>query len=130
MPDAVSPDSISASVPSSTAFATSDASARLGRGCTIIDSSIWVAVMTILPCALVRLISRFCTSGTFSGPSSTPRSPRATIVPSDAAMISSRRSSACGFSILAITGMCWPSAVSRRLASITSSGRRTNDSAT
>ena len=82
-PEAVSPDSISASVPSSTALATSEASARVGRGCVIIDSSIWVAVITILPRLLVSSMIRFCHSGTFSGPSSTPRSPRATMMPSD-----------------------------------------------
>ncbi len=44
-PTAVSPDSITASVPSSSAFATSDTSARVGRGAAVIDSSIWVAVI-------------------------------------------------------------------------------------
>ena len=39
-PLAVSPESITASVPSSTAFATSEHSARVGRGFEIIDSSI------------------------------------------------------------------------------------------
>ena len=39
------PDSITASAPSSTAFATSVASARVGRGAWIIDSSIWVATI-------------------------------------------------------------------------------------
>ena len=48
-PTAVSPDSMMASEPSSTAFATSDASARVGRGLWIIESSIWVAVMTRRP---------------------------------------------------------------------------------
>ena len=104
-PEAVSPESISASVASSTAFATSDASARVGRGCVIIDSSICVAVITILPRRLVSSMIRFCHSGTFSGPSSTPRSPRATMMPSAASMMSPSRSSACGFSIFAITGI-------------------------
>ena len=45
-PTLVSPDSITASAPSSTALATSEASARVGRGVEIIDSSIWVATMT------------------------------------------------------------------------------------
>ena len=45
-PTLVSPESISASAPSSTAFATSLASARVGRDIAIIDSSIWVATMT------------------------------------------------------------------------------------
>ena len=46
---AVSPDSISASVPSNTALATSLASARVGDGAVIIDSSICVAVITGTP---------------------------------------------------------------------------------
>ncbi len=45
-PAAVSADSITASVPSSTAFATSITSARVGIGLVIIDSIIWVAVIT------------------------------------------------------------------------------------
>ena len=48
-PIAVSADSITASVPSRIAFATSDASARVGRGACTIDSSICVAVITGLP---------------------------------------------------------------------------------
>ena len=48
-PTAVSPESITAEVPSNTAFATSEISARVGVGFSIMDSSIWVAVMTILP---------------------------------------------------------------------------------
>ena len=83
-PTLVSPDSITASAPSSTALATSDASARVGRGAEIIDSSIWVATMTGL--ALRRAFSTisFWTIGTSSSGSSTPRSPRATITPSKA----------------------------------------------
>src|SRR5262249_43984479 len=45
LPLAVSAESITASVPSSTAFATSDTSARVGTGLEIIDSIIWVAVI-------------------------------------------------------------------------------------
>ncbi len=48
-PMAVSPESITALVPSKTAFATSDTSARVGLGDVVIDSSIWVAVMTGRP---------------------------------------------------------------------------------
>src|SRR5258706_15745507 len=48
LPVAVSADSITASVPSSTALVTSDTSARVGIGLLIIDSIIWVAVITIL----------------------------------------------------------------------------------
>ena len=46
---AVSPDSMTASVPSNTALATSLTSARVGAGASIIVSSIWVAVMTGIP---------------------------------------------------------------------------------
>lgn len=48
-PPAVSPDSMTQSVPSRTAFATSVHSARVGRGFEIMLSSIWVAVITVLP---------------------------------------------------------------------------------
>ena len=50
-PTLVSPESITASAPSSTALATSEASARVGAGLEIIDSSIWVATMTGLACS-------------------------------------------------------------------------------
>src|ERR1041385_4622415 len=46
-PMEVSPESITTSVPSRTAFATSVTSARVGTGLSVIDSSIWVAVITI-----------------------------------------------------------------------------------
>ena len=51
-PAAVSAESITASVPSRIALATSLASARVGRGCSIIDSSICVAVITGRPMRL------------------------------------------------------------------------------
>ena len=54
-PAAVSADSITASVPSMIAFATSLASARVGRGFSIIDSSICVAVMTGRPMMIREL---------------------------------------------------------------------------
>ena len=50
-PPAVSPLSITASVPSKTAFETSVSSALVGRGLTIIESSICVAVITGFPAA-------------------------------------------------------------------------------
>ncbi len=46
LPTLVSPESMTASAPSSTAFATSEVSARVGTGFSIIDSSICVATMT------------------------------------------------------------------------------------
>src|SRR5207249_5167232 len=51
-PTAVSADSITASVPSRIAFATSEVSARVGRGLCTMDSSIWVAMITGIPAAL------------------------------------------------------------------------------
>src|SRR5688500_3071119 len=56
-PTAVSAESITASVPSKMAFATSEASARVGSGFMIIDSSICVAVITSFARAFaVRMI--------------------------------------------------------------------------
>ena len=50
---------MTASVPSKMALATSLASARVGRGFSIIDSSIWVAVITGLRQAAARRITCF-----------------------------------------------------------------------
>src|SRR3989338_8763181 len=55
-PTDVSPESITASVPSRMALATSDASALVGLGLLIMDSSIWVAVMTTFPFLFALLI--------------------------------------------------------------------------
>ena len=107
LPTEVSPDSITASAPSSTAFATSEASARVGRECSIIESSIWVATMTGLAFSRAICTARFCTSGTCSSGSSTPRSPRATMIPSNASTMASRLATASGFSSLAMTGRRW-----------------------
>ncbi len=108
LPTAVSPESIRASVPSNTALATSEASARVGLGLLIIDSNIWVAVMTTLPASLASEIIFFCKTGTRSGESSTPRSPLAIIIPSDSSIMASRSPIASAFSILAITGISLP----------------------
>ena len=48
-PMAVSAESMTASVPSNTALATSETSARVGVGAVIMLSSIWVAVITGIP---------------------------------------------------------------------------------
>jgi hypothetical protein len=48
-PEALSPESMTQSELSSIAVATSLTSARVGRGWEVIESSIWVAVMTGLP---------------------------------------------------------------------------------
>ena len=101
-PAAVSADNITASVPSSTALATSETSARVGIGLVIIDSIICVAVITSLFCARAMRIIRFCRPGTAASPTSTPRSPRATIMASEASIIASRLPMASARSILAI----------------------------
>ena len=93
LPLADSAESITASVPSSTALATSDTSARVGTGLAIIDSIICVAVMVSLFCSRARRIIFFCSAGTEASPTSTARSPRATMMPSQAFMMSS--SAAC-----------------------------------
>src|SRR5574341_1224258 len=130
LPAAVSAESMTASVPSKMALATSEASARVGRGFSIMDSSIWVAVMTGLRQSAARRMTCFWMMGTFSGATSTPRSPRATITPSATSRISSRCSMAWGFSSLAITGTpAWRAAMSR-LASRTPSAVRTKETAT
>ena len=103
-PTAVSSDSITASVPSSTALATSVTSARVGSGLVTIDISICVAVMTGRPARLAARMIRFCMAGTRSIGISTPRSPRATMIASAAATMASSRSSACCFSIFATSG--------------------------
>ncbi len=118
-PTAVSSDSITASVPSSTAFATSVTSARVGSGLDTIDTSICVAVMTGRPARLAARINLFCVAGTFSIGISTPRSPRATMMASAASRIASMRSSACCFSIFAMIG----SAVSARTSAMSFSWR-------
>ena len=109
-PLADSADSITASVPSSTALATSDTSARVGIGLEIIDSIIWVAVMVSLLCSRAMRIMRFCSAGTEASPTSTARSPRATMMPSQAFMMSSRAGIASARSILAISSALPPAA--------------------
>ena len=107
-PAAVSADSITASVPSSTALATSLTSARVGTGFVIIDSIICVAVMTTLSNSRAILIMRFCNAGTAALPTSTARSPRATMMPSLANKISCNLGIASARSILAIRPGLWP----------------------
>ncbi len=87
-------------------------------------------MITTLPAAFAIAMIRFWTIGTSSVPSSTPRSPRATMTPSVAARMDARLSTASGFSILAITGIVSPIDRMSSLASSTSSARRTNDIAT
>ena len=131
LPAAVSPDSITAEVPSYTAFATSESSALVGRGLWIIDSSISVAVITRLPRRRHLLIRYFCTDGTSMAGISTPRSPRAIIIPSAISQISSMFSTPERFSILAMISISAPPFSSRkRRISATSFFRDTKEAAT
>ena len=59
-------------MPSQIELATSDASARVGTASSIIDSSIWVAVMTGMPRRFALRMIVFWIGGTSSGGSSTP----------------------------------------------------------
>mmetsp|Transcript_95495 Transcript_95495/g.269912 ORF Transcript_95495/g.269912 Transcript_95495/m.269912 type:complete len:237 (+) Transcript_95495:502-1212(+) len=109
-PAAVSPESMTQSVPSRTALATSLASARVGLGDLFMDSSICVAVITNLPARLQRPIITFCAMKTCSGGISMPRSPRATMMPSLTLRISSKFRRPSPFSIFEMSrGTVWPS---------------------
>jgi len=85
----------------------------------------WVATTAHLPRAAACSRICFCSTGTRSNGSSTPRSPRATITPSATRKIVSRFSIASGFSSFAIIGVSFPARRTKRFASATSSGRRT-----
>ena len=67
-PEAVSSESITASVPSSMALNTSLASARVGSGSSTIVLNICVAVITGFPRRLHSLMRRFWKPGTLCGP--------------------------------------------------------------
>ena len=130
LPTAVSLESITASVPSMIAFATSEISARVALGLLTMLSSICVAVITGIPRRFAVLISCFWAIGTSSAGISTPRSPRATITPSHTERIASILAIASCFSILAITLALRPEAAIKSLTSRTSSGVQTKLSAT
>ena len=129
-PIAVSPVTNNASVPSKIAFAISLISARVGVGLSTMVSNNCVAITTGLPALLASAIILFCTEGTCSCGISTPKSPRATITPSNVLMISSRYSKASHFSIFAITGTSTPFSFSIESTTSLSCGERTNDNAT
>ena len=93
-------------------MATSETSARVGIGLSIMLSSIWVATITGLAAARHLRTSRFWIGGTAATGSSTPRSPRATMMPSEASRMASKSSTACGFSIFDSTA-ARPSASAR-----------------
>ncbi len=130
LPVAVSALSITASAPSSTALATSVISLRLGFTLSIILSIICVATITGLPRWIHLRMMSLCAAGTFSTGSSTPRSPRATIMPSDSNIILRRSTSADGISIFAITLVTQFFSASLLFRSMISSALRTNDNAT
>ena len=130
LPAAVSPESITAEVPSYTALATSVISARVGRGLVIMLSSIWVAVITCLPMARVWLIRSFWITGISVKSISTPMSPRAIMMPSATARISSTLFTPSWFSSLAMMRMLDWCSSSRRRISITSWALRQKEAAT
>ena len=130
-PFADSPESITQSVPSRIALATSFTSALVGLGFLIIESSIWVAVITTFPTALHLSIIIFWATGTSSTGISTPRSPLATMIPSDSSRISSKLSTPSWFSILEIIWTSFPPfSSSTLLTSLTSSAFLINEAAT
>ena len=108
---AVSAESMMASAPSKIAVATSETSARVGRTCVTIDSSIWVATITgTLAARACRMIS-FWISGRSSSGTSTPRSPRATITASTASRMPGRLAIPSWRSSLATSGTRAPRVV-------------------
>ena len=129
-PTEVSPESIMASAPSNTEFATSFTSARVAVNPSIMLSIIWVAMMTGLLCARAFSVIIFWISGTPCMGISTPKSPRATIKASVSLMIRVISATAPGFSIFEITlaWLPWFSIIS--LSSITSWACRTKLMAT
>mmetsp|Transcript_50694 Transcript_50694/g.69528 ORF Transcript_50694/g.69528 Transcript_50694/m.69528 type:complete len:230 (-) Transcript_50694:266-955(-) len=129
-PAAVSPESITQSVPSSTALATSLASARVGRGALTMDSSICVAVTTGLPNWLHLEIIIFWARKTFSGGISMPKSPRATMMPSLSLMMASMFFRPSSFSIFEMILMLRPFGPSVLRMNCTSAALCTKEAAT
>ena len=123
----VSSESMTASVPSRMAFATSVTSARVGRMLSVIETSICVAVITGRPKMFAIWMICFCTAGTSSIGVWTPRSPRAIITPSVSRRISSMFASASCRSIFAITRMVFPAWAACSRARRISSARSMND---
>ena len=127
---AVSADSMTASAPSKIAVATSETSARVGRRCVTIDSSIWVATITgTLAPRACRMIS-FCMWGTSSSGTSTPRSPRATMTASTVVRMPGRFSRTSCRSSLATMGRLAPCSWRNLRTSPMSAAERTNEMAT
>ena len=129
LPAAVSAESITASVPSMTALATSSTSARVGIGDSTIDCSIWVAVITTRCRARVSRMIFFCRPGSSASPISTPKSPRATITTSLASITSARFSIASARSTLATSAASLPCERAIARASSMSAALRQNETA-
>lgn len=89
-PLVVSPEVMVASVRSRMALVISETSALVGLGLLSIDSSICVAQTTYLPASIVLPIMYFCKRTTFSIGTYIPKSPLATMIPSEPLIISSR----------------------------------------
>ena len=107
------------------ALATSVISARVGRGFSIMESSICVAVMTGLPQATHWAIMFFWMMGISVKSISTPMSPRATMMPSATDRMSGRLLTPSWFSILAMILMAEPASSNSRRISRTSAAVRT-----
>jgi hypothetical protein len=82
-PMLVYPEVILASVKSKTELVTSEISALVGLGFSYIDYSIWVAVIKNLPEFRALFAINFCRITTFYIGTSIPKSPLATIIPSE-----------------------------------------------
>mmetsp|Transcript_19298 Transcript_19298/g.65578 ORF Transcript_19298/g.65578 Transcript_19298/m.65578 type:complete len:288 (-) Transcript_19298:650-1513(-) len=128
-PCAVSPESITASVPSRTAMEMSLTSARVGVGYSIMLSSMFVATITGLPSVRHRRMMSVCSIGTSSRGISAPRSPLATMAPSAASRIAAMFWTAFTDSILGRIPALAPRASMCALTSSTTSGPLTKDSA-
>ena len=96
-------------------------------GLLVIDSSIWVAVMTGFPLRLAWLMIRFCKSGTSSGLNSNAKSPLATMTPSAISRILSKHDRTSGLSILAMTGIVEDRSARAVWTVLISSGLRTKE---
>src|SRR5690348_3069079 len=100
LPEADSADNMTASTWSKTALATSEVSALVGLGFSVMDSSIWVATIIGRLYCLASFIIFCWIIGTSAAGVSIAKSPLATMTASDAKMISSRFLIASFFSIL------------------------------
>jgi hypothetical protein len=89
------------------------------------ESSICVAVITGLPARLHAWMIFFCASGMRSVASCTPRSPRATMIPSATEMMPSMLSRPSSFSILAMMRTFEPKGSMKRWMDTTSAGELT-----